>query len=152
LGAILLWRFADSYLKSVPHQKNIPLQFFFLPLPMIWHETTFVHIWSTQIGSGLRRFAAKFNEPSTSQLDILLDLNRRAYLMRSRTLESLQMALKTGLIVVDQNGTFFMEKPLSDLKNVNQTTKKMCSAAEKLGSWFGPLSIKEISSTLHINF
>lgn len=152
LGAVLLWRFADSYLKSAPDQKNIPLQFLFLPLPMILHESTFGHIWSTQIGSGLRRFAAKFNEPSSSQLDILLDLNRRAYLMRPRTLESLQLALKTGLIVVDQNGGLFLGNPSSDMKPFNQTTKRMCSAAEKLGSWFAPLTIKEIATTLHINF
>jgi hypothetical protein len=62
------------------------------------------------------------------------------------------LAHKMGLVTIDKEGSVFTGTTSSDLKSFNQTTKKMCFAAEKIGNWFAPLSIKEIATILHINF
>jgi len=151
LGSVLIWRFAHAY--CITSKKNeIIMPLCFLPLPMIWHARTLEHIRSTQLNSGLRRFASKFSDKAPSELDLLLDLNRRAILLRKKTLESIRMALSTGLVNLSANGHLMPIEKQWPIQDYNDTTRQMCNAAEKVGSWFAPLTLREICLSIHVNF
>lgn len=151
LGAVLLWRFSHAYTKA-SEADEVLMPLCFLPLPMIWHETTFEHVRSTQLNSGLRRFAAKFTDTSPSDLDILLDLNRRALLWRSKSLQSIRTGLSTGLLKLTSSGHLKPNGNTWTVGDSNAQTRKMCNAAEKIGTWFASLTLREISLAIHVNF
>jgi hypothetical protein len=151
LGAVLLWRFAAAYTKS-SGKEEVLMPLCFLPLPMVWHEKTAEHVRSTQLNSGLRRFAAKFTDETPSDLDILLDLNRRAYLWRSKSLQSLRFGVSTGLMKLNKSGHIKPNEKDWSVNECNPQTRKMCNAAGKIGAWFAPLSLREISMAIHVNF
>lgn len=150
LGAVILWRFSRAY--TAASHRVIPMPLLFLPLPLIWHEATAEHIRSTQFNSGLRKFAEKFSEPSSPELDILLDLQRRATVWRSKTLQSFRVCLGTGLLRLEPAGSVKFEDVAWSPQDCNVQTRKMCFAAEKIGAWFAPLTLREISLALHVNF
>lgn len=152
LGAVLLWRFAFSYARAHPTGDATGLPLLFLPLPMVWHETTFEYIASTRVASGLRVFAAKFKESSPSQLDILLNLHERAVRWRPKTRESLRIALATGLLRLHRDGRVLALNNAWPMQSQSATVKQMCHAVEKLGTWFAPLSLRETSLALHVHF
>lgn len=152
LGAVLLWRFAAAYATAHPEREAVPLHLLFLTLPAVWHEPTAAHIATTQARSSLRAFAAKFTEARPPQLDILLDLHERARRWRTKTLESLRVALAMSLVRLAPSGTILASDQAWPLEEQPRSVKAMSSAAEKFAGWCAPLTLHEITLAIHVRF
>jgi len=152
LGAVLLLRFAKAYATAHPEHQAAPLPLLFLVLPAVWHEPTATQIISTQQGSGLRAFAAKFTESRPPQLDVLLDLHERARRWRPKSREAMRMAMAVGLLRIGTDGRAIPGS--QEWPNVSQpsTAKTMSNAVEKFAGWCAPLTLHEISLALHVKF
>ena len=152
LGAVLLWRFAHAFTFAHPNHAAAPLPLLFITLPAIWHDQTAEHIDSTQLRSGLRAFAAKFAQPGSSQVDVLMDLHERARRWRSKTLDALRVGLAKGLLRLDDRAAVLTNSEEWIPDDHHETTKRMAFLAEKLGAWCAVLTLHEISLTLHVKF
>lgn len=152
LGAILLWQFARAYTNTHKQNASPLLPHLFLPLPMLWHEPTAEVISSTITSSGLRLFASKFKSATDSRLDILLDLNPRAIAWRHKSMNSIMIAHASGLVKLDNKAYVHPFDVEWSNEKQPKKIKSMCSSAIKLGTWFAPLSLSEISAILSIRF
>src|SRR5688572_19034190 len=84
LGAALLWRFAVGFKNSHKFSQSVEFQLLFLVLPILWNEELFAEVQSTQSGSGLHRFVAKFSDRGNLKQDILIGLHSRASQMKEQ--------------------------------------------------------------------
>lgn len=146
LGAVLLWQFMTGYSLASGINKPVPLPLLFIVLPILYNKTTGDVLYSTQRASGLHLFCEKCG-PSLSTL------HTRALQMRPLSLESLQLAVQTELVVIDYQTacSWPVEANLTD-SHVPGRTKHMVSGAHKLGDWCSKLSLFEISSLLKVAF
>jgi hypothetical protein len=153
LGALLLWRCAVGYQSANNLGAAIPLQLLFLVLPIVLHRQTAEVLMSTKLRSGLRKFVEKFQASSLSKTDLILAIAPRAYTMRELSIESMQLGVRLCLVSIDQEGAAAF--PLSTTRPSSGSpspVRPLLAAAEKLGSWFGELSLFEIGLLLQVSF
>jgi hypothetical protein len=152
LGAGLLWRFACGYIEKHPTHDVAPLGLFFIVLPIVLHERTEGIASSTQIGSGMRAFAAKFGRSENAIQDVLFAIHGRALRLRTLTLESMRVALATRLLHMNRNGCL---APLSRSRaeaGIPREIRRLLRTAEKLGAWCSQLTMHEVATTLKLRF
>lgn len=149
LGAALLWRFCCGYLESNCKGNPPPLHLLFLVLPIILHQVTSEFVKSTHQSSGLRVFAAKFGGSGEVKQDILLSIYERSVRWRKLSLQSIELGVAANLIKFEDNGKV---SPLSSTKprGLSDDVKKLMKLAEKLGFWFGELTVHEVVTTLKV--
>lgn len=149
LGAALIWRFCCGYVET--HRMSSPpsLPLLFLVLPIILHQSTAELVRRTYKSSGLRAFAAKFGDASVSKQDLLLQINDRSVRWRKLSLQSIELAVAGNLIKLDEAGDAI---PMSQTKarGLPEEVKQLVELAEKLGRWFGELTMHEIVITLKV--
>lgn len=151
LGAGLLWRFACGYVGSHPTHDTVPLPLAFLVLPIVLHGKTEEFVHATQKTSGLRAFAAKFGKTENSKQDMLLAIHDRMLALRHLTVDSIRLALAGRLLHLHAANLI----PLSETEataGIPPDVKRMMKNAEKLGWWFGLLTMHEVSTTLKVRF
>jgi hypothetical protein len=119
---------------------------------MVWNSETTENIHSTFEASGLRAFADKFSDTSDSKLDALLAIHGRVKLWRMQTMKSLQFAIGTGLLRLDEMGRLSSADVALQPSKHRQIVRTQTKSAEKLGAWFASLSLLEIATILHIRF
>ena len=149
LGAVLLWRFARSYSDAHPFHAPAPFALSAIILPMVWLADTISHIGSTQIGSGLRALADRLGD---AQLDVLLALHDRAALWRGKTCAALRLGLGAGIFRLSSEAGLIASDTSWVPNAQTQAVRTQTAAAEKVGTWFASLTMREISLTLHIRF
>lgn len=149
LGAALLWRFCSAFGTAHPTNDAPALPILFVVLPIVLHQATVELLRCTRRSSGLRAFAAKFGDTTVSKQDLLLQIHDRSLRWRSLTLQSIELAAAGRLIYLTDAGEVI---PLSKTKarGLPDEVKQLMSDAEKLGSWCGPLSVHEITTTLKV--
>ncbi|MGG6178081.1 three component ABC system middle component [Pantoea allii] len=149
LGAALVWRFCCGYVKTNRVSAPPPLPFLFLVLPIILHQETSEFVKRTYKSSGLRAFAAKFGDSSVSKQDLLFQIHERSIRWRQLSLRSIELAAASDLLKLQDEGDVI---PLSKKKarGLSDEVKTLMDLAEKLGSWFGELSIHEVVTTLKV--
>jgi len=62
------------------------------------------------------------------------------------------VAIATGLLKINRDGCVLPGSNNWSVETQTTTVKKMCFAVEKFGAWLAPLSLREISLTLHVRF
>ncbi|WP_019080317.1 three component ABC system middle component [Yersinia enterocolitica] len=149
LGAALVWRFCCGYVKTHRVSAPPPLPFLFLVLPIILHQETSEFVKRTNKSSGLRAFAAKFGDSSVSKQDLLFQINERSIRWRQLSLRSIELAVAGNLLKLQDDGDVI---PLSKTKarGLSDEVKILMDLAEKLGFWFGELSVHEVVTTLKV--
>lgn len=150
LGAVALWQFARGYEGASQAHEPVPLPLLFLVLPIVFHREVRSFVTSTK--KGLRAFAAKFGEPKHCKQDLLLSVHGRINVMRDLSLESLRVAIASSLVSMSDYGTVFSVARGKGPTNLDDTTRHIVSASEKLGRWCEPLTIPEIASILYVRF
>lgn len=153
LGAMLLWRFVVGYEHGSGTDRSTPIPLLFLVLPMLLHEETTKFITSTRESSGLRAFAGKFSESRKSKKDLLLAITKRALDVRKLTMESLALAVSSGLLSIDcDHGEAFSLSSSQVKAGIPVAVKSMLRAVEKLGVWCSTISLHEVSVILKVGF
>ncbi len=153
LGAMLVWRFVAGYERASGTSRPTPIPLLFLVLPMMLHEETAEFVTSTREASGLRAFACKFSESRKSKTDLLFALPKRSLDMRKLTMESLALAVSSGLISIDCDQGMAISLSSSPVKaGISSYVRPMLRAAEKLGAWCSAISLHEISVILKVGF
>ena len=149
LGAALVWRFCCGYVQTQRVSAPPPLSLVFLVLPIVLHQATSEFVKRTYKSSGLRIFAAKFGDSSVSKQDLLIQINDRAIRWRKLSLHSVELAVAGSLLKLTDNGDII---PLSRTKarGLPDEVKQLMVLAEKLGTWFGELTVHEIVTTLKV--
>jgi hypothetical protein len=152
LGAVILWRFARAYADQHPQNSPAPFCLLALILPMIWHADTATNIHSTREASGLRAFADKFSDSQDSHLDSLLSIHKRAARWRTKTIDSIQMAIGCGLLRIEPAGGVIASDQTWQPGKQPPSVRIQFNNSEKLGCWFARLSLIEIAAILHVRF
>ena len=139
LGAGLIWRFVCGYSPKDQSTRGTPLPLSFLVLPAVLHARTRDEMNTTRAGSGIRKFEQKFEDSS----DLLLAIQPRAVSMRSLSLRSLNISLATGLTTLLPGEAILWPKTYVMPKGFSKSTEGLMAAAEKLGAWCAPLSLRD---------
>ena len=151
LGAMLLWRCASAYSLSNERAEPIPMPALFLVLPIMFHRETAELVMSTQRASGLRMFVEKFQSAAQSKTDLLLAISQRAHVMRSLTAEALGIAIATHMIALDPNKAAALSlSNTPPIAGIPTSIRPVLNGAEKLGSWFGQVSLYETALLLQV--
>jgi hypothetical protein len=149
LGAYAVWHFGLGYQTESERSSPIPLAF--LILPLLLHRPTLDMISSTQKRSGLTLFAAKLAE----NREDLLAVDGRARMLRMLTLRSIGFAVNSGLATINYSDATFRANtlaPRTPKPSLPERIRGFSGAADKIGCWFAPLSLSQISSTLRVGF
>ena len=152
LGALLIWRFVCGYVETQKVKNAPPLQLAFLVLPILLHAETERFVQSTQRGSGLRTFAAKFGEAKTSKQDLLLAIHDRARRLSKLTFAALQVASSSLLVQLTREGCLVPLSHTSPTSGLSDETRQLMRNAEKLGSWCAQLTLHEVATCLKVRF
>ncbi|WP_394546852.1 three component ABC system middle component [Pantoea ananatis] len=149
LGAALLWHFCCGYVETHRVSSPPPLLFLFLVLPILLHQDTSDFVKRTYKSSGLRAFAAKFGDSSISKQDLLFQIHERSIRWRQLSLRSIELAVAGNLLKLQDDGDVI---PLSKTKarGLSDEVKALMDLAQKLGSWFGELTVHEVVTTLKV--
>jgi len=150
LGATLLWRFVCGY-NAVHRTKDaVPLPLAFLVIPIVLHRQTEEFVKGTLKSSGLRSFTSKFGTAANAKQDLLLAINGRMIAQRGLTMESLRIAMSKRLIHAAPDGKLIPLSTTALSTGIPPDIKRLHTSSEKLGHWFGKLTVHEISSALKI--
>lgn len=149
LGAAIVWRFCCGYVETNRISASPPLPLLFLVLPIILHQATSEFVKRTFKNSGLRAFAAKFGDSSVSKQDLLLQIQERAIRWRKLSLQSIELAVAGKLIKLEENGEV-ISLSQTKARGLSDEVRQLMDLAEKLGAWFGELTVHEVVTTLRV--
>ncbi|SKA85279.1 hypothetical protein SAMN02745166_01127 [Prosthecobacter debontii] len=151
LGAAALWRAACGYQAVHKTRQSLPLPLAFTIVPMVFNEALFSVLSRTYRESGLRKFTEKFAETKDAKSDILLSLHDRCFRWRDISWASLRIAFATRLLILTSDAVLV---PLSETpaRGIPPKMATLLKNAEKLGAWYGELSIHEVATLLKIRF
>lgn len=152
LGAALLWRFTCGYTSTHTDAGHAPLHLLFLVLPLTLHRQTFQFVSQTRTATGMRTFAAKFSEYKNAKQDLLLAIHDRTAALRPLTLDSLRIAVRSGLVRLRSNATVMPLTQTETTAGTSDLTLPLLKGATKLGVWCAALSLHEIATILKIRF
>ncbi len=147
-----MWRFVCGYEESDDLAKGTPAPLLFLPIPIIVDQQIEEIIASTQTPTGLRGFVGKLSESKLSRTDLVFGLQNQLLQYRKLSLESLRMALGSRLISLDVERAVVFPVTKTFPKASLPSVRRELRSAERLGFWFGELTIFEIGSILQISF
>lgn len=152
LGAVLLWRFAVGYSEARVDAGGAPLQLSFLVLPILLHPDTFEALSRTQKSSGLRYFTDKFASSKNQSADAIFRIQNRVIQFRSLTLVSFQVSQAAGLVILDVEQASTIPLSRTEPSLSSQKARALLRNSEKLGHWFGEVTLHEISRLLKVRF
>jgi Family of unknown function (DUF6521) len=147
LGAALIWRFVCGY-SPTSGDRGTPLQLVFVVLPLAFHLRSIAEVAGTQASSGLRKFEQKFENRG----DILLAIHPRMLAMRSLSLKSLLIGLRSGLLTLVPNEGVLWPRSYSMPPADGKAVSDLLKSAQKLGSWCKDLTLFEIAGILKLEF
>jgi len=144
LGSLLLWKFCIGYQAEKPGDLAL-MPSLFSVLPIVFHGPTLRELKSTNLPSGLSKFAMKLGD----HREALIALHDRALAMRDLTLASLAMGIATRYMRLDFN-TAQVSATDQRLPIIPERLKSHYAGAEKLGRWFARLPLSQAFSILQI--
>jgi hypothetical protein len=107
----------------------------------------------TQRHTGLRGFVGKISDSKTSKTDLLYAVQTRSQQYKRLTTESLDTAIGTRLISLDaQRGNVFPVTTTFPKFGLPETVRQSLRSSERLGLWFGEITIYEVGSILRVAF
>jgi hypothetical protein len=144
-GSHLLWRFGQGYqAEKIGDLPQLPS--FFLVLPLVLHGPTLRDIKSTNLPSGLTKFASKLAE----RRERLFAIHDRSVALRDLTLQSIGSGIATKLLHVDYESALVRSND-AKLPAPPERLKFHISSAEKLGHWFARLPLGQVFSLLQVD-
>lgn len=143
-GAMLLWKFCSGFQKERPDVLPV-LTSLFCVLPVVFHGPTLSELKSTNLPSGLVKFATKLGE----QRETLIALHDRALAMRELTFTSVATGVATRLLRLNY-ATAQVSANDERLPLLPERLKSHYAGAEKLGHWFARIPLSLAFSTLQI--
>jgi hypothetical protein len=130
----------------------MPIPLLFLVPPILMHEETADLLISTQQRSGLRKFVEKFHVAANSKTDLILAISPRAQVMRQVTLSSLRIAIVSNLLALDvAEAAVFPLSTTHPALGIPTSIRPLLAGAEKLGGWFGEISLYEVELLLEVS-
>jgi hypothetical protein len=149
LGAYLIWQFGLGFQRD--DSRPAALLFVFLVLPLLLHGRTLQAIVSTRKASGLSLFAAKLAE----ERENLVAVHERAMLLRTLTLESIGLGIRSKLLSLDYTEATVRanaESGLSTRLPLPERLKALPASADKVGYWFSKAGLNQVANTLKVDF
>ncbi|MBZ6078892.1 three component ABC system middle component [Microvirga puerhi] len=144
LGALLLWRFGKSY-QEERLVEAAQFHSFFVVLPLLYHAPTLDRIRSTYDSSGLSQFTKKLAE----ERELLISVQERALKMRELTLSSVGAAISSGLMHLSYD-TGRLRSNEARPPKPPERLKYHAAGADKLGHWFGRLTLDQAFALLWV--
>jgi hypothetical protein len=144
LGSMLLWKFCAGFQAEIPGDLPL-LTSLFCVLPIVFHGPTLNELKSTNLPSGLGKFATKIGE----RREALLAIHNRALSMRELTLASLATGMATHLFRLNFS-TAQVAANEARLPAFPERLKYHYAGADKLGHWFARVPLSHALSTLQI--
>jgi hypothetical protein len=149
LGAYTLWRFGIGFQSEDGRPSPLPLAF--LVLPLLLHQPTLKMIISTQRASGLALFVAKLGQ----ERENLVAVHERALALRRLSLQSIAMGVSNRLLKLDHDTVTLRANTADDSlrkPSLPERIRGFSSAADKLGYWFSKLGLRQVASSLLVEF
>ncbi len=149
LCAFVLWRFGLGFQSEDGRPAILPLAF--LVLPLVLHRQTLEMINSTRKVSGLALFAAKLGE----QRELLFAVHERALALRHLTLQSIGMGVASSMLTLDYDAATLRAntpEPDAPKPKLPERIRSFSSAADKIGYWFSKVTLRQVASTLAVEF
>jgi hypothetical protein len=143
-GSMLLWKFCTGFQAERPGDLPLLISLFCV-LPIVFHGPTLAELKSTQLPSGLGKFAGKLGE----HREALMAVHNRAVAMRELTLASVATGTATNLLRVNVSTTEVNANE-TRLPIFPERLKYHYLGAEKLGRWFARLPLSHALSALQI--
>jgi Family of unknown function (DUF6521) len=104
-------------------------------------------VLSTRVGSGLALFTSKLNEDREN----LLAVHSRALALRVLSLQSIVVGVRTQLLSIDYEHARVRANTKRAPAPPDRVGRLM-NGSEKLGHWFGRLSLPQMANLLRIDF
>ena len=151
LGAYMLWVFTISAYKK--NKTPIHPCKLFLLFPFIFYSDTRDVLISSR--GGMQAYVSKFSSVKMCASDIPLSIHLRVDTQKSRTLDSLIVALDLGIIHLNKDSG--MVTPNLDIKpipviNLEENTKELSGCAKKLGDWLSDLTPSDLTKIIKVVF
>lgn len=144
LGALLLWRFGKSYQEERLIEPAL-LHSFFVVLPLLYHAPSLERIRTTYDSSGLSQFAKKLSD----ERELLISVQERTLKMRELTLSSVAAAISSGLMHLTYDTGRLRSNEVRPPKPPERL-KYHIAGAEKLGHWFGRMTLDQAFALLWV--
>lgn len=152
IGAFLLWRFTQGYRDAHPNG-DAPVALLHFLATAILTDSLMTEFISNKRGN-LQAYVRGFEDKKIS--DILLSLQKRILDRREYTLESIDIAVSTGLIILDlDQGKLYpcaQKKKASRGNALKASMATYGNKAEILGKWFSAHDISTIAAYMEVVF
>jgi hypothetical protein len=149
LGAAALAEFTSAFQKVAPRtEPGVSLWHIATVLPLVFQETSRRAISKRQPRSGLRSILTRDPDNDIAQNEPIFNLNERMRAGYSRTLRSLNCAIASGLIDVE-NG-LFMARSTVPREICPGVASDIVKCAAKLGAWAATTTAFEYLTVLGV--
>ncbi|MEO5340929.1 MAG: DUF6521 family protein [Magnetococcus sp. MYC-9] len=149
LGAVVLHSFVQGWEEKHISENGLPWPLLFLPLPLVLHMPTAEILAKTQQRSGL----IGLTEGDDKLRKNIYSFQERVLTSRKLSMESMVMALATGLLILDlQGGQLFSGRPAVPRDSIPERVRLLVKAAKSLGRLCQGHSLGEISFHLRVQF
>lgn len=146
LGALAIWQFAKEYYDNSNKTKGPIILLCFLVLPIVFNKQAVDNLHNRHKQGGLIK---ALTESST----ITIGVQERMQQMYEQTLESLNIAFSSGLLVFNQDTAEILPMRTSSSKKYNnEQVKDILLTSKKLGYWLSELSLIQICKLLKVRF
>ena len=143
-GAMLMWKFCSGFQKERPDALPV-LTSLFCVLPVVLHGPTLNELKSTNMPSGLVKFATKLGD----RREAVIALHSRALAMRELSLASVATGIATRLLRLNY-ATAEVSANEERLPLLPERLKPHYAGADKLGHWFARIPLSLAFSSLQI--
>jgi hypothetical protein len=146
LGAISIWAFTNEYCGQMNRRRGPQMPLSTIVLPMVFHEETLEAIRARHFEGGL--FTALAQNRS-----IGVELQERIESMLPQTMSALNLCFASGLLNFDrQRGDLQAARRSEPFPPQADSTRRIISAAERLGYWCSTINTGRLCSLLNIRF
>jgi len=134
LGAVVLWQFAESYMKATENESAPSLFKALLVVPLCVHKPTVEAVWRMQFKSGIVKALSDHPE-------IPVGLNARVESMLFLSFRSLSLACGVGLLKAERAQPvpryWSRRRTLPpDFSTESADVKSILGASRRMGRWF----------------
>ncbi|MBN2702872.1 MAG: hypothetical protein JXR23_01545 [Pontiellaceae bacterium] len=152
VGAFLLWRFTQGYCEAHPEGQAPVALFHFLAAAILTNRQTMDCISARR--DSLQSYIRGFEENKAS--DILLGVQKRIIDKRKYTLEAIDIAVSSGLLVWDvDEGTLYPCELKRQPRRGNALKPSMMRNGDKaaiLGKWFSAHDLRTVAAYMEVVF
>jgi hypothetical protein len=146
LGAMSLWAFTNEFCGQMKHRRGPQLPLATIVLPMVFHEETLEVIRARHFEGGL--FTALAQNRS-----IGVELQDRIESMFPQTMSALNLSFASGLLKFDrERGDLHAARRTEPFHPQADSTRRIVSAAERLGYWCSTINTARLCSLLNVRF